>query len=92
MVGFISFLLVLQKVTLIFSIPSGSHELSPGTGDLARNGHAVFEREVDVPTDVGIHAKSQPQGKGYGVELLCIRRFCGQGIAPVAEVGKTGPG
>jgi hypothetical protein len=77
MVGFISFLLVLQKVTLISSIPSSSPELSPGTGDLARNGHAVFEREMDAPTDVGIPTKSQPQWKGYGVELLCIRRFCG---------------
>ena len=51
-----------------FSIPRG---------DLARNGHAVFEREMDAPTDVGIPAKSQPQGEGDGVELLCIRRFCG---------------
>ena len=41
-------------------------------GKLPSNGYPVFKREMDAPTDVCIPTKGQPQGEGYGVELLCV--------------------
>ena len=54
-----------------------SQELSLCVGELASNGYPVFECEMDAPTHECVSTKGQPQRECDGVELLCVRRFCG---------------